>query len=827
MKRTIQYLIATATLFSGMTQAALVSHYAFDETSGTTAADTGPAAANGTIGSNVTLGTPGKFGTAFTFKNDATQNGIVDMGNAATFPPLITSQQATVSVWLKFSPGGGTRDSAVFLGNNAGANRYLDVGTASTGEIYARTRDTANSGDAFPNLLGGSVLSDDTWHHVAYTANAATETTQLYIDGVLVGSTTAPAFTFPAFNNLEIGRLGRSSPTDAYAGAVDELRIYDNVLSATEIAGLAGLPVADPALQVNATSSFVSQGLQETFSISFSNAGATQNLVLAGAAPITISGPDAANFSVVSYDNNLLPGASGTIGIGFNPTDGGGTYSATISIASNDSLHPSKDVTIDVEVQDPTAAVAPGALDFGAYDTVSEPQSRTISITNTGANLPLTVDSLSLSGSPAFSVDEELPITVPAGQSKEITVRFDPAGEDGNFTGNLVIYTDAYTGNLFNIPISASVKLADPDASLVSHFTFDEEASLGDDSGTFDNDGTAVGNAQWTSASRIGSGALLLDGSGARIDLGVESGPDYTAALLNDYDGFTMTCWALVPTGTASDRTRFFSSYANGASLFTEGWGVGRRNASATLAAAAYGKVDYLTATGSAPGAGAWHHYAYIFRNVPVNRVDFYIDGTPAGSISGEPAGVNDATTVGFAIGALGKAGAVEGFDGRIDDLRIYDRELAARNILDLYNSAPALSAYASWAGQYGLDPESTGAPLADPDNDGISNSIEFVLGSNPVSGLASNLPVVVRENGNLVITYNRKKSAASDGFIAQVEYSETLAADDWTTALSGVDGVTISTTDTTDIDTETETVTTSIPATNSKMFARVKVIAP
>lgn len=246
MKKTLPFLLIATALSLGTARAALVSYYTFDETSGTTAADSGPAAAAGVIGSNVTLGTTGVFGTAFTFNNDATQAGIVDMANAATFAPLVASQALTISVWLKWSSAG-TRDSVVFLGNNTSASRYIDVGTTSAGAFYGRSRDTATTAAAFADLSPGSGLNDDKWHHVAYTADAAADVTRLYIDGVLAGTTTTPAFTFPAFNNFEIGRLGRSSPTDAYAGSVDELRIYDTVLSAGDIAALA---VPEPSLSM-------------------------------------------------------------------------------------------------------------------------------------------------------------------------------------------------------------------------------------------------------------------------------------------------------------------------------------------------------------------------------------------------------------------------------------------------------------------------------------------------------------------------------------------------------------------------------------------------
>lgn len=246
MKKTFPFLLATTALTLGMTKAALISHYTFDELNGTTVVDGGSAGANGLIGSNVTLGTAGVFGTAFTFNNDASQNGIVDMANAATFTPLVASQAVTISAWLKWTTPG-ARDSAIFLGNNTAANRYIDVGTTAAGGVYGRSRDAAISTTPFPDLALGTGLNDGEWHHVAYTADATTDMTQLYIDGVLAGSTTSPAFTFAAFNNFEIGRLGRSSPTDAYAGSVDELRIYDTVLSASDIATLA-VPEAGPSL---------------------------------------------------------------------------------------------------------------------------------------------------------------------------------------------------------------------------------------------------------------------------------------------------------------------------------------------------------------------------------------------------------------------------------------------------------------------------------------------------------------------------------------------------------------------------------------------------
>lgn len=823
--QTLKSLVAAAALTFGLANAALISHYTFDEASGTTAADSGPAGANGAIGSNVTLGTPGVFGTAFTFNNDASQNGVVDMGNAATFTAINTSQAVTVSVWLNWTASDANRDTAIFLGSNSVSDRYLDIGTAggvntaNMGGVFGRNR----AGAAFPDLMRSSGLNNGQWHHIAYTVDASTDVTQLYIDGVLVGTTTTPTFTLPSFNNFEVGRLGRNSPTDAYAGSVDDLRIYDTVLSTSEIATLAQGAVGDPSLGVASSVSFTNKGAAEILSVPFSNLGASQTLVLTGPAPITISGADANLFTVSSYDNNVLPGDSGAIRIQFNPV-GAGHYSATLAIASNDGLKPSKEVTIEVEVTDPIALVSATALDFGTLTGSSGPQTRTLTITNDGGAQDLTVYDAAVVGNPAFSVNVSPPIIVAAGESTEITVTFNPDTAEGNFAANLELSTDAYNQAVFIIPLSAQVTLSNPEASLVSHFTFDSEANLGDDTGSLDNNGTPVGDARWTSSARVGSGALLLDGSGDLIDLGVDSGPDYTSQLIADNDGFTVACWAQVPTSATVDRTRFFSSYANGASSLSEGWGVGQRNSGRTLVGTTFGKADYLTPADMAPVLGAWHHYAFVFRNVPVNRVDFYLDGVLVDSRTSTQTGFNDPTTVGFAIGALGRSTAFEGFEGRLDDLRIYSRELLGGNIADLYNSTPQAAAYDAWASSYGLDPEGDGLYGEDPDSDGIANSLEFVLGSSPVSGASVNLPVATQSGSTLAFVYKREIAALAEGFVDQVEYSDTLAQESWVTAVNSVGGVTISTVG---IDDETEEVTVTIPSTGGRMFARLKVSAP
>ena len=99
-----------------------------------------------------------------------------------------------------FTSSTDNRDSVIFLGNDAASDRYLDIGTtggsnaATLGGIFGRSRGSIN----FPDLVRGADLNDGEWHHVAYSADAMAGVTQLYIDGVLAGTTSTPAFSFPA-----------------------------------------------------------------------------------------------------------------------------------------------------------------------------------------------------------------------------------------------------------------------------------------------------------------------------------------------------------------------------------------------------------------------------------------------------------------------------------------------------------------------------------------------------------------------------------------------------------------------------------------------------
>jgi autotransporter-associated beta strand protein len=101
-------------------------------------------------------------------------------------------------------------------------------------------------------------------------------------------------------------------------------------------------------------------------------------------------------------------------------------------------------------------------------------------------------------------------------------------------------------------------------------------------------------------------------------------------------------------------------------------------------------------------------------------------------------------------------------------------------------------SAYSSWINgffQGSLDPNLIGFK-SDPDNDGISNGIEFVIGGDPKNEASSGkLPVCVMDSTKITFIFRRATAAAV--LRPRVEYTGDLAGP-WTVATHGTQGVTI-----------------------------------
>jgi hypothetical protein len=147
-------------------------------------------------------------------------NQYVSMGNPAALPS--GTHARTICAWAKSSTVSGARVIASF-------------GTAATSkEMYIGMSGTSLQGGAYGNDLNvANFWNTTSWHFIVLTYDGTTA--RLYADGVL--RTSAAKTWNLTLNACNIG--AQANATAFWSGNVDDVRIYNRALSATEISHLA------------------------------------------------------------------------------------------------------------------------------------------------------------------------------------------------------------------------------------------------------------------------------------------------------------------------------------------------------------------------------------------------------------------------------------------------------------------------------------------------------------------------------------------------------------------------------------------------------------
>ena len=192
----------------------LIASYSFDETSGTTVVDASGSGHNGTI-VGATRTSAGRRGGALEF------NGTSAYVTVQPTAAMNLTSGMTLSAWVKPTALGGWRP--IILKSELS---YVLHGSGSQASV-------PNVGGSFAsaNLFGTAPLPLNTWTHLAATYDG--NTLRLYVDGNLAASRAQTGSIQPSTGALHIG----ADPifNAFWAGAIDEVRIYDRALSDTEV----------------------------------------------------------------------------------------------------------------------------------------------------------------------------------------------------------------------------------------------------------------------------------------------------------------------------------------------------------------------------------------------------------------------------------------------------------------------------------------------------------------------------------------------------------------------------------------------------------------
>jgi hypothetical protein len=203
----------------------LQAHYEFEGTYN----DSSGNARHGTAMGSPTF-VPGKVGQAIELR------GLNDYVQITGYKGIEGPNAFSISVWLKTAYMGGDPQEVVYFGTHNGGQRC---------EFRVHDDGHIRIGNGAGQVLSSSVVADGGWHHVAVTikenATNSSSDVKVYIDGREDSEEATDTDMFDLVPEWDVTIGYRPSQQDRFFnGQIDDVRIYDQVLSPEEAAWLAG-----------------------------------------------------------------------------------------------------------------------------------------------------------------------------------------------------------------------------------------------------------------------------------------------------------------------------------------------------------------------------------------------------------------------------------------------------------------------------------------------------------------------------------------------------------------------------------------------------------
>ena len=662
----------------------LVAYWSFNEGTSTIANDYSGNGNTGTLsttGSTLPQWVPGKFGDALSFDGSTNTMAINNLSLGSTF---------SVSLWVNpssYDPSGsGTLPIWV-----VGYGSPLDLGGETGGDLFYSV------GQFFSTPF--TALPLNTWSHVAYVVGGGN--ISLYINGVFEET---DSYSPTSITDLALGADAHNNQF-YFGGSLDDLRIYDRALSATEIAALysqSGLA----KINVSQSPGTLSQGLvgwwtmdgadtvwsSPTAGVEYDesgsdNTGTLENMTRSGSPTVGKIG-QALNFDGSSSYVDMT-GSSGvadnlsnfTVSAWFKTSTSVSGQAEIVSKFSTGGLTSGQGWALDddgnsligIIQQEPPGNYAvkgsTASVDDGNWH-------QGVMVVTGGNTVTLYLDGQAQS--PAANNGTVTTFT----NASDIRI-----GNDYNsdfFPGSIDdvrVYDRALSASeiqqLYTLGAgthinTSSANLQDGSSlsqGLVGLWTFDGPTISGttvDDLSGNGNNGT--NNGATPTIGKLGQ-ALSFDGSSQYVAL-----PNFNPSTVFNGSGpisdFTLSAWAL---GTYTSGFRPIIGDLSG-SIFYLG---GNDSGTPDEVAVHFGSDGYGFST--SPGYindGTWHLWTVVIQG---GTFQLYMDGQ---AVSGATGTVGTFSTTEISIGHTQRG---EYWQGKIDDVRVYDRALSASEVQDLY----------------------------------------------------------------------------------------------------------------------------------------------
>ena len=705
---------ATATYTVQPASSALIGWWKFDEGGGITASDSSGNGNTMNLVNGVSWVT-GKIGDAIS------ANGTNQYGTVPAMTDLSGHSALTVAFWANRTYS--TTTESVMLESSTNYNN-------STTGFGFFPDDTACEGiqAAVHGNVGYSVNcytqpSSGVWHHLAIIydkTQAGNAQTALYIDGVLQTPTTNlnnTAQNTNTFGSNPIYLFARAGSQFFNGGEVDDLRIYNQALSAAEIqqlyqsgsASLVSIAVtpANSSLAKGSTQQFTATGIYSDNS--------TQNLTS----------------SVTWSSTNTSVGTISGAGLATGVATGSTTISAVSgSITGSTSLTVTAPVLVSIAVTPANPSIIKGGTkQFTATGTYSDNSTQNLTSSVTWSSTNTAVGTISGAGLATGVATGTTTISAASGTisgstnltvtATLVSIAVTPAnpsiaqGATQQFTATGT-YSDGGTLNITGSVTwsSANTAVATINGTGLATGVAQGTATIQATSGSISGSTTLTvsgpsGLVGWWKFDE-GSGTTAADSSGNGDTVSLVNGVSWVTGKIGDAISANGTNqYGTVPainlSGTSTVTVAFWANRTYSTTiesvmlenttnynLSTTGFGLFPDDTGCKgIQAAVHGNVGYSVNCYAQPSSGVWHHLAIIYDKTQAANAQtaLYIDGvlqTPTSHLN------TAQNTNGFGNNPLylfSRAGSQFFNGGEMDDLRIYNRALSAGEIQQLYQA--------------------------------------------------------------------------------------------------------------------------------------------
>jgi hypothetical protein len=658
-----------------------VAAYSFDEGTGSTVADTTGDGHTATI--EGAKWARGRYGDGLEFKGS--EHNVVKIPASSE---LNFEEEFTLEAWVR--PASSTDKLAPIVGKTTGGGSgskslsyYLYAGNSES-KPYGEVQHVLGTGK---KATASSAPPGATWTHLALTYDGAVE--RLYVNGIQVAETAAEA-PVTTTGELQIG--AETEHGEWFSGRIDEVRIYNRALNGAEVAADMEAPIQTPK-----------QGPVAAYSFDEGTGS-------------TVADTTGDGHTATIEDGEWTKGRYGG-GIGFVGTPG----NKCVSVPDSPELRFSEEFTLEAWIrpeggsyEDPVVVrESSGKTAFGlglgsreeyeaegfigegkgskaavGGEKIREYEWVHVAATWDGSTIRLYVD--------GELADTETATSPPA--TGEGSLKMGCDGPDGQFTGQIDevrVYNRALNGAEVGSDMEAPIQT--PKQGPVAAYSFDEGTGSTVTDTTGDGHTATIEGAKWTSHGRYG-GAMEFDAAEEDV-LKIPASPE-----LDFNEEFTLEAWVR-PSGADNHSAPLIDKQEGGGHgyFLYEGGSVSDRPYGA-----ANEEQEFVHAEEPLP-ADAWSHVALTFTG---NRTYLYVDGELVDNGAAEPTITSEGE---LELG--GSTDTADYFDGRIDEVRVYNRGLDAAEVAaDM--EAPIQTPKQGPVAAYSFD-EGTGSTVEDVTGDG------------------------------------------------------------------------------------------------------------